>query len=77
MITLKVLEKFPEYTYVIAGTSQAKLREATHTSVRRVFLAMNEILRRYTPQNNITWEYVMLSEAKHLVFRAEGKTRQI
>jgi hypothetical protein len=74
MITLKVLGKFPEYTYVIAGTSLAKLREATHTSVRRVFLAMNEIFRRYTPQNNITWEYVMLSEAKHLVFRTEGES---
>jgi hypothetical protein len=35
---------------------------------------MNEIFRRYTPQNNITWEYVMLSEAKHLVFRTEGES---
>jgi len=33
---------------------------------------MNEILRRYTPQNDIKWEPVMLSGAKHLLLRTDG-----
>ncbi len=36
-----------------SGTSQAKLREASRSSDRRVLAARNEILRHFVPQNDI------------------------
>ncbi|MEE8122134.1 MAG: hypothetical protein V3T55_11425 [Anaerolineales bacterium] len=44
------------------GFPQAKLREAPLTWL--VLLAMNEILRRCTPQNDLGEEPVIVSEAK-------------
>ena len=48
-----------------SGTSQAKLREASRSSNNRVLLAVNEILRRCAPQNDMNEEVVMTSEANH------------
>ena len=42
--------------------AQAKLREASRFSNGQVLLAMNEILRRSTPQNDIVLEPVIANE---------------
>jgi len=35
-----------------SGTSQAKLREASRSSIKRILFARNEILRHFVPQND-------------------------
>jgi hypothetical protein len=66
MITLKVLEKFPKFTYVISSEPRSSDREIPVMIVSRA-----PSMHQNPPLD------VMLNEVKHLVLRTEGKAQQI